>query len=148
MTCFPFAQMAFPMHVDLPAYPASLCSNFHLTPWKVVGYLGTLMFTGRWFVQLYYTRKHKRVVMPLSFWWMSVTGSALLLCLFRVRQERLGGHSFQLLPGVCVGLQLVRAHAPSQEQHHGRRNPLIVVTEGRCCAPARDLFRIVVEVGR
>ena len=56
--------------------------HFHITPWTAGGCLGTLMFTGRWFVQLYYTRKYKRVVMPLSFWWMSVTGSALLLAYF------------------------------------------------------------------
>jgi lipid-A-disaccharide synthase-like uncharacterized protein len=56
--------------------------NFQLTPWKAVGLLGSVMFTSRWFVQLYYTRKHKRVVMPLSFWWLSVLGSALLLGYF------------------------------------------------------------------
>jgi len=69
------------MHFDLPHILLAL-QNFHVTPWKVVGYMGTFMFTGRWFVQLYYTRKFKRVVMPLSFWWMSVTGSALLLAYF------------------------------------------------------------------
>ena len=58
--------------------------RFELTPWKMVGYAGTLMFTSRWFVQLYYTRKHKRVVMPLAFWWLSVAGSALLLAYFVV----------------------------------------------------------------
>jgi lipid-A-disaccharide synthase-like uncharacterized protein len=58
--------------------------QFHVTPWKMVGYAGTLMFTSRWFVQLYYTRKHKRVVMPLAFWWLSVCGSALLLAYFIV----------------------------------------------------------------
>jgi lipid-A-disaccharide synthase-like uncharacterized protein len=56
--------------------------NFELTPWKTVGFLGSVMFTSRWFVQLYYTRKLKRVVMPLSFWWLSVIGSALLLSYF------------------------------------------------------------------
>ncbi|KZC15744.1 lipid A biosynthesis acyltransferase [Rhodanobacter sp. FW510-R12] len=56
--------------------------QFELTPWKVVGLLGSVMFTSRWFVQLYYTRKLKRVVMPLSFWWLSVCGSALLLMYF------------------------------------------------------------------
>lgn len=55
---------------------------FELTPWKAIGFLGSLMFTSRWFVQLYYTRKHKRVVMPLAFWWLSVSGSALLLAYF------------------------------------------------------------------
>ena len=58
--------------------------NFQLTPWKAVGYAGTLMFTSRWFVQMYYTRKYKRMVMPLSFWWLSVFGSALLLAYFIV----------------------------------------------------------------
>ena len=58
--------------------------HFQLTPWKLVGYAGTLMFTSRWFVQLYYTRKYKRVVMPLAFWWLSVLGSVLLLAYFIV----------------------------------------------------------------
>jgi len=56
--------------------------QFELTPWKIVGFTGTLMFTSRWFVQLYYTRKYKRVVMPLAFWWLSVCGSVLLLAYF------------------------------------------------------------------
>ena len=56
--------------------------QFHLTPWKAVGYAGTLLFTSRWFVQVYYTRKYKRVVMPLAFWWLSVAGSMLLLAYF------------------------------------------------------------------
>jgi lipid-A-disaccharide synthase-like uncharacterized protein len=58
--------------------------QFELTPWKMVGFAGTLLFTSRWFVQLYYTRKYKRVVMPLSFWWLSVFGSVLLLAYFTV----------------------------------------------------------------
>jgi len=56
--------------------------QFEVTPWKAIGLLGSVMFTSRWFVQLYYTRKLKRVVMPLAFWWLSVCGSALLLSYF------------------------------------------------------------------
>ena len=56
--------------------------GFEVTPWKAIGLLGSLMFTSRWFVQMYYTRKLKRVVMPLAFWWLSVCGSALLLAYF------------------------------------------------------------------
>ena len=66
------------------AHISQALEQFHLTPWKLVGYLGTLMFTSRWFVQLYYTRKYKRVVMPLAFWWLSVLGSTLLLAYFVV----------------------------------------------------------------
>jgi lipid-A-disaccharide synthase-like uncharacterized protein len=58
--------------------------GFHLTPWKLIGYTGMALFTSRWFVQIYYTRKLGRVVMPLSFWWLSVLGSSLLLAYFVV----------------------------------------------------------------
>jgi lipid-A-disaccharide synthase-like uncharacterized protein len=53
--------------------------TYELTPWKIVGYTGMALFTSRWFVQLYYTRKYKRVMMPQAFWWLSVSGSVLLL---------------------------------------------------------------------
>jgi lipid-A-disaccharide synthase-like uncharacterized protein len=66
------------------AHIAHALQQFQLTPWKMVGLLGSVMFTSRWFVQLYYTRKHKRVVMPLSFWWLSVLGSILLLAYFTI----------------------------------------------------------------
>ena len=56
--------------------------GFEFTTWKVVGYIGMALFTSRWFVQMYYTRKHRRVVMPMAFWWLSVSGSVLLLTYF------------------------------------------------------------------
>jgi lipid-A-disaccharide synthase-like uncharacterized protein len=61
---------------------AAALQAFEITPWKLVGLIGALMFTSRWFVQMYYTRKLKRVVMPLAFWWLSVIGSALQLGYF------------------------------------------------------------------
>jgi len=67
---------------DQLAHILHALQQFELTPWKAVGLLGSVMFTSRWFVQLYYTRKLKRVVMPLAFWWLSVCGSALLLAYF------------------------------------------------------------------
>ncbi len=53
-----------------------------LTPWKLIGLLGTLLFTARWFVQFYATKKQKRVVVPMSFWYLSVAGSFLTLAYF------------------------------------------------------------------
>ena len=53
-----------------------------VTPWKLVGYLGVLLFTSRWFVQMYATRKLKRVHMPRAFWWLSVCGSVMLVSYF------------------------------------------------------------------
>jgi lipid-A-disaccharide synthase-like uncharacterized protein len=53
-----------------------------VTPWKLVGYLGVALFAGRWFVQLYYSRKLRRPVVPTVFWLMSISGSLLLLSYF------------------------------------------------------------------
>ena len=53
-----------------------------ITPWKLVGYLGVALFAGRWFVQLYYSRKLRRPVVPTVFWVMSISGSLLLLSYF------------------------------------------------------------------
>src|SRR5437667_2491929 len=46
--------------------------------WKVVGWLGNLVFFSRFFVQWYATEKQKRVVVPVTFWWLSLVGSILL----------------------------------------------------------------------
>ena len=53
-----------------------------LTPWKLVGYLGVALFTGRWLVQLYVSRRHGRPTVPPVFWYMSIVGSLLLLAYF------------------------------------------------------------------
>lgn len=53
-----------------------------LTPWKIIGLTGALMFTARWFVQMYFTRKLKRVTMPMGFWYLSVAGSLMTLAYF------------------------------------------------------------------
>lgn len=54
----------------------------HITPWKLIGYLGVALFAGRWFVQLIATRRKGRPTMPRLFWYMSVSGSILLLAYF------------------------------------------------------------------
>ncbi len=53
-----------------------------ITPWKIVGYLGVILFAGRWFVQLWASRRSRRVVMPRLFWYMSIAGSLMLLSYF------------------------------------------------------------------
>lgn len=56
--------------------------NVVITPWKLVGYLGVLLFAGRWIVQVIATQRHGRPVIPSLFWSMSIVGSALLLSYF------------------------------------------------------------------
>ncbi len=47
--------------------------------WKVVGWMGNAAFTARFLVQWRATEKRKEVVVPSSFWWLSLIGSWLLL---------------------------------------------------------------------
>jgi lipid-A-disaccharide synthase-like uncharacterized protein len=44
-----------------------------------VGWTGSTIFFSRFFVQWYATEKKKRVVVPLTFWWLSLAGSLALL---------------------------------------------------------------------
>ena len=53
-----------------------------ITPWKIIGYLGVVLFAGRWFVQLWASRRSRKVVMPRLFWYMSIAGSLMLLSYF------------------------------------------------------------------
>ena len=53
-----------------------------ITPWKIIGYIGVVLFAGRWFVQMWASRRSRKVVMPRLFWYMSITGSLMLLSYF------------------------------------------------------------------
>lgn len=58
------------------------CFGVVVTPWKLIGYLGVGLFAGRWFVQLIASKRQGRPVMPALFWYMSISGSILLLMYF------------------------------------------------------------------
>ncbi len=63
---------------------ATICNCFGVvvTPWKLIGYLGVALFAGRWFVQLWASKRAGRSMLPAMFWYMSITGSLLLLAYF------------------------------------------------------------------
>src|SRR5689334_13897614 len=46
---------------------------------KFLGWVGNAVFASRFFVQWLVTEKRKQVVIPISFWWLSLSGSLLLL---------------------------------------------------------------------
>ena len=54
--------------------------------WKFVGWCGNAVFFSRFFVQWIATEKRKQVVVPVSFWWLSLVGSILLLA-YGIRQR-------------------------------------------------------------
>ena len=57
-------------------------TGLHITPWKLIGYVGTLMFGGRWLVQFVASRRAGKPVIPRLFWYMSIVGSLMTLSYF------------------------------------------------------------------
>lgn len=62
--------------------PIATVFDIVITPWKLIGYLGVLLFAGRWVVQLIATRQRGEPAFPALFWTMSILGSGLLLAYF------------------------------------------------------------------
>ena len=67
-------------------------SGLIVTPWKLIGYTGTLLFGGRWLVQFIASRRMGKPVIPRAFWYMSVVGSLMTLSyfLFSNKQDSVG----------------------------------------------------------
>lgn len=67
-------------------------TGLHVTPWKLIGYAGTLMFGGRWLVQFIASRRAGKPVIPRLFWYMSIVGSLMTLSyfLFSAKQDSVG----------------------------------------------------------
>ena len=90
-----------------------------ITPWKLVGYLGVLLFSGRWVVQVLYSKYYKRPVLPTVFWYMSIAGSLALLSYFTFGKNDSVGILSNLFPAFIASYNLYldlkkrrsRAHA-------------------------------------
>jgi lipid-A-disaccharide synthase-like uncharacterized protein len=84
--------------------------------WKVVGWLGNIVFSSRFIVQWYATEKLKRVVVPTAFWWQSLVGSLLLLSygLFHAHDSvYIFSYAFNWIPYIR-SLIIHRRHAAAQ----------------------------------
>lgn len=60
-------------------------SKFDL--WLIVGLLGQLLFSMRFFVQWVASERQKKSIIPVSFWYFSIGGSFLLLAYAIKRQD-------------------------------------------------------------
>jgi lipid-A-disaccharide synthase-like uncharacterized protein len=67
-------------------------TGLHVTPWKLIGYTGALMFGGRWLIQFIASKRAGKPVIPRVFWYMSLVGSAMTLSyfLFSSKQDSVG----------------------------------------------------------
>ncbi|MCK5161587.1 MAG: lipid-A-disaccharide synthase N-terminal domain-containing protein, partial [Candidatus Aureabacteria bacterium] len=48
-------------------------------PWALIGWVGQLFFSSRFIVQWIATERKKQSIIPVSFWYLSIVGSLLLL---------------------------------------------------------------------
>lgn len=70
---------------------AAFFSGYHFGPdsadrplvlddfWTLWGFAGQALFTGRFLVQWLYSERARRSVVPLAFWYLSITGGLMLL---------------------------------------------------------------------
>ena len=85
--------------------------------WKVVGWLGNLVFFSRFFVQWYATEKLKRVVVPTAFWWLSLFGGLALFSYAVHRQDPV----FILGQGVGIFVYVRNLMLIAKKKRDGRR---------------------------
>jgi lipid-A-disaccharide synthase-like uncharacterized protein len=78
-----------------------------VTPWKLVGFLGALMFAGRWIVQALATRRHGKPTIPRSFWIISLAGSAMVTSYFIWGKNDAVGVLTNLLPASVAFYNLI-----------------------------------------
>ena len=74
------------------ALPWLAWTGIHMSPWKLIGLTGALMFGTRWVVQFLATRRAGKPVIPRLFWVMSLVGSGMTLSyfVFSAKQDAVG----------------------------------------------------------
>ena len=50
--------------------------------WHVIGSLGYILFSSRFYIQWWFAEKAQKSTLPLSFWWLSLGGALLSLAYF------------------------------------------------------------------
>lgn len=59
--------------------PISAAASRSAPLWMLIGFVGQVLFTGRFVVQLYFSERAQASVNPVHFWYLSISGSLLLL---------------------------------------------------------------------
>lgn len=65
-------------------------------PWLIVGFVGQAVFGMRFVVQWIASERHKKAVVPVAFWYMSLIGSVIVLTYVIYRRDPVLIPSFSL----------------------------------------------------
>lgn len=87
-------------------------TGLHMSPWKIIGLTGALMFGGRWLVQFVASKRQGKPVIPRLFWYMSIVGSLMTLAYFIFGKNDSVGILQNLFPAftACYSLWLDIRH--------------------------------------
>jgi lipid-A-disaccharide synthase-like uncharacterized protein len=99
-------------------------TGVHMSPWKLIGLAGALMFGARWLVQMVASRRAGRPVIPSLFWYMSLAGSVMTLSYFVLSQKQDAVGILQnLFPAftAAYSLYLDIRHRRREAKRHERR---------------------------
>lgn len=80
--------------------------GIYVTPFKIIGFLGVLLFSGRWFVQLWVSHQSQKPELPRLFWYMSLSGSLCLLAYFIFGKNDSVGILANLFPSIIAAYNL------------------------------------------
>lgn len=112
------AAMAIGSGLLSHALPISAAARRSSPPFMLLGFVGQLLFTGRFLVQLYFSERARASVNPVLFWHLSISGSSLLLAYALSTGDLviILGQSFGMVV-YLRNLSLIRAQR--QPDHHG-----------------------------
>jgi len=82
----------------------------------LLGLVGNVAFSMRFILQWVASERQKRSVVPVSFWYWSIAGSAILCSYFILRRDPVGVLAY--LPNSVIyfrNLHLIRKHQPAAE---------------------------------
>lgn len=91
-----------------------------VTAWKLIGYGGVAMFTSRWFVQVWASKKAGRPVVPRLFWFLSMAGSMMCLLYFIFGKNDSVGVLAYLFPSAISAYNL---YLDITQDHHSQQKP-------------------------
>jgi lipid-A-disaccharide synthase-like uncharacterized protein len=126
-------------------------TGLHMTPWKLIGLTGAMLFGGRWLVQFVASRRAQRPMIPRLFWYMSLGGSLMALSyfLFSSKQDAVGALQNQL-PAFTAAYSLYLDICHGRRQRAAEESARLLDAEKSTAVPANRMpkGRIMAEVER
>lgn len=114
-------------------------TGLHMTPWKLIGLTGAMLFGGRWLIQFVASRRAQRPMIPRLFWYMSLCGSLMALSyfLFSSKQDAVGALQ-NLLPAFTAAYSLYLDICHGRQQRAAEESPRLLDVENSTAAPASE----------